>query len=57
MITSKPHAEDTGIHYGSPPEQKIQPQEELDTIPEEEEPQMNEQPDSADQDTVVFTPN
>ena len=56
-ITSEPHGEDTGIHYGSPPQCKTQPQEELDTIPEEEEPQMNEQPDPADQDTVVFTPN
>ena len=56
-ITSKPHGEDTSVHYGSPLEQKIQPQEELDTTPEEEEPQTNEQPDSADQDTTVFTPN
>ena len=29
---------------------------ELDTIPEEEELQMKEQPDPADQDTLVFTP-
>ena len=29
----------------------------MDTIPEEEEPQTNEQPDPANQDTVVFTPN
>ena len=56
-ITSKPHGEDTGIHYRSPPKCKTPPQEELDTIPEEEEPQTNEQPDPADQDTVVFTPN
>ena len=56
-ITSKPHGEDTGVHYSSPPEHKTQPQEELDTIPEEEEPQMNEQPDPADQDMVVFTPD
>ena len=33
-----------------------QPQDELDTIPEEEEePQIEEQPDPADQDTLVFT--
>ena len=57
MITPEPHGKDTGVHYGSPLEHKTQPQEELDTIPEEEKPQMNEQPDPADQDTVVFTPN
>ena len=56
-ITSEPHGEDTGVHYSIPSECQTQPQEELDTIPEEEEPQMNEQPDPADQDTVVFTPN
>ena len=34
-----------------------QPHDELDTIPkEEEEPQMKEQTDLADQDTLVFTP-
>ena len=47
---------DTGMHYSSPPECKTQPQEELDTIPEEE-AQTKEQPDLADQDTVVFTPD
>ena len=51
------HGQDTSAHYGSPPKCKNQPQEELDTIPEEEEPQTKEQPDPADQDTVVFTPN
>ena len=51
------HRQDTSMYYGSPPECKNQPQEELDTIPEEEEPQTKEQPDLADQDTVVFTPN
>ena len=56
-ITPKPHGKDTGVHYGSPPKCKTQPQEELDTIPEEEEPQTNKQPDQADQDTVVFTPD
>ena len=45
------------MYYGSPPECKNQPQEELDTIPEEEEPQTKEQPDPVDQDTVVFTPD
>ena len=57
MITLEPHRKDIGMHYGSPPKLKTQPQEELDTIPEEEEPQMNEQPDPANQDTVVFTPD
>ena len=45
------HGQDTSMHYGSPP------QEELDTIPEEKEPQTKEQPDPANQDTVVFTAN
>ena len=56
-IISESYGQDTGAHYGSPPKCKNQPQEELDTIPEEKEPQMKEQPDLADQDTVVFTPN
>ena len=56
-ITPESHGKDTGVHYGSPLKCKTQPQEELDTIPEEEEPLTNEQPDPADQDTVVFTPN
>ena len=56
-ITLESHGKDTGVHYSSPPEHKTQPQEELDTIPEEKEPQMKEQPDLADQDTVVFTPD
>ena len=42
-ITPESHGKDTGVHYGSPPKCKTQPQEELDTIPEEEEPQTNEQ--------------
>ena len=32
------HGQDTGAYYGSPSKCKNQPQEELDTIPEEEEP-------------------
>ena len=56
-ITLESHGKDTGVHYVSPPKHKAQPQEELDTIPEEEEPKMKEQPDLADQDTVVFTPD
>ena len=54
-IVLESHGQDTGMHYRSPPECTTQPQDELDTIPEEEEPQMEEQPDLADQDTVVFT--
>ena len=51
------HEQDTGAHYDSPPKCKSPPQDELDTIPEEEEElQMKEQPDAADQDTLVFTP-
>ena len=49
--------QDTGMHYRSPRGHNIQPQDELETIPEEEEdkPQMEEKQDIADQDTVVFT--
>ena len=57
VITPEPYGKGTGVHYGNPPKCKTQPQEELNTIPEEEEPQTNEQPDPADQDTVVFTLN
>ena len=52
----KSHGQDSGAHYNSHSECKRQPHDELDTIPEEEEePQMKEQPDLADQDTLVFT--
>ena len=54
-IVLESHEHDTGTHYGSPPEHNIQPQDELETIPEEEEPQMEEKQDLAYQDTVVFT--
>ena len=56
-ITPESHEQDTGAHHDSPPEYKGQPHDELDTIPEEEEeePQMDKQPDPADQDTLVFT--
>ena len=49
--------QDTGVHYRSPPGHNIQPQDELETIPEEEEPQMEEKQDIVDQDMVVFTPD
>ena len=55
-IILESHGQDTGTHYDSPHKCKNQPHDELDTIPEEEEPQTKEQPDLADQDTVVFTP-
>ena len=41
------------MHYGSPPECNTQPQDDLETIPEE--PQMEEQQDLANQNTIVFT--
>ena len=54
--TPESHEQDTGTHHDSPSEYQGQLHDELDTIPEEEEePQMNEQPDLADQDTLVFT--
>ena len=59
-IIPKSHEQDTGAYYNSPHKCKSQPHDELDTIPEEEEeeeePQTKEQLDSADQDTLVFTP-
>ena len=55
-IIPESHEQDTGIHHDSPPNCQSQPHDELDTIPEEaEEPQMEERPDPADQDTLVFT--
>ena len=57
-ITLESPEQDTSTHDDSPPEYKGQPHDELDTIPEEEEeeePQMDEQPDPSDQDTLVFT--
>ena len=56
-IIPESHGKDTYMHYSSPPECKTQTQEELDTITEEEEPETKEQPDLANQDTVVFTPD
>ena len=50
--------QDTGAYCASHPGHNIQPQDELETIPEEEEdPQMEEKQDVVDQDTVVFTPD
>ena len=57
LIILESHGQDTSVHHNSPSEFQSQPQDELDTIPEEEEeePQTEEQPDPADQDTLVFT--
>ena len=55
-IIPESHEQDTSAHHNSPLDCQIQPQDELDTIPEEEEePQIEEQPDPVDQDTLVFT--
>ena len=51
------NGQDTSMHYESSPGHAIQPQDELETIPEEEEPQMAEKQDVVDQDTVVHTPD
>ena len=51
------NGQNTGAHYGSPSGHNIQPQDELETIPEEGEPQMEENQDIVNQDTVVFTPD
>ena len=56
-IVPESNGQDTSVHYGSSPEHNIQPQDELETIPEEEEPQTEEKQDLADQDTVLFTPD
>ena len=55
-IILESYKQDTGTHYDSHHKCRSQPHDELDTIQEEEEPQMKEQPDPADQDTLVFTP-
>ena len=51
------NGQDTGVYYGSSTEDNIQPQDKLETIPEEEEPQTEEKQDIANQDTVVFKPD
>ena len=49
------YGQDTGAHYRTPQDYNSQPQDELETIPEEEEPQTEEKQDLAEQDTIVFT--
>ena len=56
-IVLESDGQDTGAYYGSLTEHNFQPRDELETIPEEEEPQMEEKQDIANQDTVVFTPD
>ena len=51
------NGQDTGVYYRSSTECNFQPQEELETIPEKEEPQTEENQDIANEDTVVFTPD
>ena len=52
------NGQDTSAYGTSPTEHNIQYQDELETIPEEDEdPQMAEKQDEDDPDTVVFTPD
>ena len=53
------NGQDTGAYGASSSEHNIQYQDELETIPEEEEedPQMAEKQDTDDPDTVVYTPD
>ena len=49
--------QDTSAYGTSPSEHNIQYQDELETIPEEEDPQMEEKQDVDNPDMVVFTPD
>ena len=53
------NGQDTGAYGTSPTEHNIQYQDELETIPEEEEedPQMAEKQDVDDPDTIAYTPD
>ena len=52
------NGQDTGTYCASPSGHNIKYQDELATIPEEEEdPQMEEKQDVIEQDTIVFTPD
>ena len=48
------HEQDTGIHHNSPSDCQTKPKDELAMILEEEEEEVEQQPDPADQDTLVF---
>ena len=56
-IVPESNGQDTDAHYRSPTGHNIQPQDKLETIPEEGEPQMEDKQDIVNQDTVVFTPD
>ena len=56
-IVPESNGQDISAYYGSSSEHNIQPQDELETIPEEEEPQTEEKQDIANQDTLVFRPD
>ena len=56
-IKPESDGQDTGVYYNSLMEHNFQPQDEVETIPEEDEPQTEEKQDAANQDTVVFTPD
>ena len=56
-IVPESNGQDTGTYYGSPSECNTQLQDELEAIPEEEEPQTDKKQDLANQDTVLFTPD
>ena len=51
-IVPESYGQDTGVHFGTLQDYYSQPQDELETIPEEEEPQTEEKQDL---DTIVFT--
>ena len=51
------NGQDNGVYGTSPSEHNIQYQDELETISEEEDPQMEEKQEVDDQGTVVFTPD
>ena len=54
-IVPESYGQDTGMHYRTPQDYNSQPQDELETIPEEEEPLAEEKQHPAKQDTIVFT--
>ena len=53
-IVPESYGQDTSAHYRIPQDYNSQPKDELETILEEEEPQMEEEQDLAKQDTIVF---
>ena len=55
-IDPESDGQDIDGYYNSLMEHNFQPQDELETIPEEDEPETEEKQDAANQDNVVFTP-